>query len=193
MEVFSSIQGEGYHQGRAAHFIRLGGCDVGCTWCDVKESWDAERHPQVPVEKLVKSVGGHKSNMVIITGGEPVMYNLDALCKRLKKESLSLHLETSGAYPLTGEWDWICLSPKKFKPPTESILKRADELKVIVYNHHDFKWAASFANKISENCKLFLQPEWSREKKMLPYIIDFVKSNPKWQISLQIHKYLGVE
>jgi 7-carboxy-7-deazaguanine synthase len=168
MEDFYTIQGEGYYQGHAAYFIRLGGCDVGCVWCDVKESWDAEIHPKVSVSEMVKRAQDSGTEIVVITGGEPAMYDLSLLTKELKKAGLRTHIETSGAYPLTGTWDWVCFSPKKFKAPDASIYPLANELKVIVYNKSDFNWAEEFAVRVQPNCELFLQPEWSKEKEMLP-------------------------
>jgi organic radical activating enzyme len=192
MEDFYSIQGEGQYQGYAAYFIRLGGCDVGCIWCDVKESWDASAHPLTSVDDIVDKVKGSATEIVVVTGGEPVMYDLTYLTKRLKQENLRTHLETSGVYPLTGEWDWVCFSPKKFKAPHASIYKAANELKVIVYNQSDFEWAEKHATMVNGDCELFLQPEWSREKEMVPKITAYIKSNPHWKISLQIHKYMNV-
>ncbi|MBX2967643.1 MAG: radical SAM protein [Cyclobacteriaceae bacterium] len=192
MEDFYTIQGEGFYQGCAAYFIRLGGCDVGCVWCDVKESWDADQHPKVSVEEMVGKAKSSGSKIVVITGGEPATYDLTVLTKSLKEEGLRTHIETSGAYPLTGSWDWVCFSPKKFKVPHSSIYPLADELKVIVYNKSDFAWAEEFAGKVRPECKLFLQPEWSKEKEMLPLIIDYVKKNPGWRISLQVHKYMNI-
>ncbi len=192
MEDFYTIQGEGFYQGHAAYFIRLGGCDVGCVWCDVKDSWDAAIHPRVSIGTLVERAKASGSQIVVITGGEPAMYDLAELTEALKSVGLKTNIETSGVYPLTGEWDWVCFSPKKFKAPSPSIFTRADELKVIIYNKSDFDWAEEFAKKVMPHCKLFLQPEWSREKEMLPHIIDFVKNHPRWRISLQIHKYLNV-
>lgn len=192
MEDFYTIQGEGFYQGHAAYFIRLGGCDVGCTWCDVKESWDANAHPKVSVEEMVNRAKASGTKLVVITGGEPAMYDLTALTTPLQQAGLQTNIETSGAYPLTGTWDWICFSPKKFKAPDASIYDKANELKVIVYNKHDFTWAENFAQKVSASCKLFLQPEWSKEKEMLPLIIEYVKANPKWEVSLQIHKYMNI-
>jgi len=192
MEVFYTIQGEGYYQGHAAYFIRLGGCDVGCVWCDVKESWDASAHPLFHVDELSERAMASGSKIAVITGGEPVMYDLASLTNKLKNAGLRTHIETSGVYPLTGTWDWVCFSPKKFKNPDPTIFPRADELKVIVYNKSDFAWAEEFANQVKATCQLFLQPEWSKEKEMLPLIIDYVKSNPKWQVSLQIHKYMNI-
>jgi 7-carboxy-7-deazaguanine synthase len=192
MEDFYTIQGEGFYQGQAAYFIRLGGCDVGCVWCDVKESWDAAAHPLVSVNEISLKAKSSGSPIAVITGGEPVMYDLSRLTSALKKAGLRTHIETSGVYPLTGTWDWICFSPKKFKPPHPAVFRQADELKIIVYNKSDFAWAEEFAAKVSEDCKLFLQPEWSKEKEMLPLIIDYVKANPRWSVSLQIHKYMNI-
>jgi 7-carboxy-7-deazaguanine synthase len=192
MESFYTIQGEGFYQGQAAYFIRLGGCDVGCVWCDVKESWDASRHPLVDVGTLADAARASGSEMVVITGGEPVMYDLAPLTDELQKSGLRTNIETSGVYPLTGTWNWVCFSPKKFKTPHPSIYAHANELKVIVYNSSDFQWAEEHAAKVNPECELFLQPEWSREKQMVPLIIDYVKANPKWKISLQIHKYMNI-
>lgn len=192
MEDFYTIQGEGAYQGQAAYFIRLGGCDVGCVWCDVKESWDASAYPVVSVSDITDRVKSSGSPVAVITGGEPLMYDLSALTQSLREAGIRTHIETSGAYPLTGSWDWICFSPKKFKSPESSILPLADELKVIIYNSSDFDWAEKFAAQVRDNCELFLQPEWSREKEMLPSIIEYVKAHPRWKISLQIHKYMNI-
>jgi 7-carboxy-7-deazaguanine synthase len=192
MESFYTIQGEGFYQGEAAYFIRLGGCDVGCVWCDVKESWDASKHPLVDVGVMANAAKSSGTEMVVITGGEPVMYDLAQLTAELQKSGLRTNIETSGVYPLTGTWNWVCFSPKKFKTPHPSIYARANELKVIIYNNSDFQWAEEHAAKVNEDCELFLQPEWSREKEMVPLIIDYVKANPKWKVSLQIHKYMNI-
>ncbi len=192
MEDFYTIQGEGFYQGHAAYFIRLGGCDVGCVWCDVKDSWDASLHPQVSVSEMVDRAQASGTEIVVVTGGEPAMYDLASLTAALKQSGLKTNLETSGAYPLTGAWDWVCLSPKKFKAPDPSVYDKADELKIIIYNKSDFTWAEEFAAKVKPSCVLFLQPEWSREKEMLPLIIDYVKKNPIWKVSLQIHKYMDI-
>lgn len=192
MEDFYTIQGEGFYQGHAAYFIRLGGCDVGCVWCDVKESWNADAHPLVSVDEMVQRAKKSGTKLVVITGGEPAMYDLALLTKLLQQADLQTNIETSGVYPLTGTWDWICFSPKKFKAPDPSIFKQANELKVIVFNKSDFSWAEEFAEKVKDTCKLFLQPEWSKEKEMLPLIIEYVKANPKWEVSLQIHKYMNI-
>jgi len=192
MEAFYTIQGEGFHQGKAAVFIRLAGCDVGCHWCDVKKSWNSKDYPLLSVEEIVDKVQRYKSDIVVITGGEPLMYNLDRLTGRLVSAGYKTHLETSGAHPLSGKWDWICLSPKKFKQSLTPIYNIADELKVIIYNKNDFKWAESFRGKLKTVCKLYLQPEWERSSTVLPLIVDYVKKNPEWEISLQIHKYMNV-
>lgn len=192
MEDFYTIQGEGFYQGHAAYFIRLGGCDVGCVWCDVKESWDAEAHPQVAVKEMAKRAAKSGSKIAVVTGGEPVMYELTPLTEALRAEGLLTNIETSGAYPLTGYWDWVCFSPKKFKAPHPSIYNHADELKVVIYNKSDFFWAEEHAALVRQGCQLFLQPEWSKEKEMLPLIIEYVKANPQWQVSLQVHKYMNI-
>jgi len=193
MEQFYTIQGEGFHTGKAAWFIRLGGCDVGCHWCDVKESWDVSRHPLTKSEDIIRSaMKDNPSKTVVMTGGEPLMYNLDYLCSKLKECGLQIHLETSGAYPLSGQFDWICLSPKKNEPPLPEVLEKANELKVIVYNQDDFNWAERHSGMVSEHCKLYLQPEWSRAEKLMPKIVDYVMQNPKWMISLQSHKFMHI-
>ncbi len=192
MEDFYTIQGEGFYQGYAAYFLRLGGCDVGCVWCDVKESWDAAAHPKVKVSEMAQHAKASGATIVVVTGGEPAMYDLSNLTDALRSAGLQTNIETSGAYPITGSWDWVCFSPKKFKTPDPSVYDKADELKVIVYNKSDFSWAEEFAQKVRPDCKLFLQPEWSKEKEMIPLIIDCVKSNPKWRISLQVHKYMNI-
>jgi 7-carboxy-7-deazaguanine synthase len=192
MEAFYTLQGEGFHQGRAAYFIRLAGCDVGCHWCDVKESWDERLHPVVTVDRIAGEAASFPARIAVITGGEPLMYNLDVLTEKLHSKEFKTHIETSGAHPLSGSWDWICLSPKKFKAPKPEILPLAHELKVIVYNKSDFEWAESYANQVSPHCHLFLQPEWGKSGEILPSIIDYVKNNPKWRISLQVHKYMDI-
>lgn len=192
METFYSIQGEGYHAGESAYFIRLAGCDIGCTWCDVKESWSSDNAPQRSVEELTREVKSSGAERVIITGGEPAIYDLTSLTGELKKTGVQTHLETSGAYSITGTWDWVCISPKKFKAPLEEELKKADELKVIVFNKSDFKWAEQHAGLVNKRCKLYLQPEWSKTDSMKDRITEYVKANPNWRISLQIHKYLDV-
>ncbi len=191
MEAFYTLQGEGYHKGSAAFFIRIGGCDVGCHWCDVKESWDANLHPPTPIEHIVTQAKQY-SDTVVVTGGEPLMWNMDPLCKALHEQGMQVHIETSGAYALTGTWDWFCLSPKKNKRPLQAAYDYADELKVIIYNKDDFKFAEEQAAQVATNCKLFLQPEWSRREKVMPLIVDYVLANPKWKASLQTHKYLNI-
>lgn len=192
MEDFYTIQGEGAFQGHAAYFIRLGGCDVGCVWCDVKESWDAAAHPIVAVEEMVDNAKKSNCKIVVVTGGEPAHYDLTALTAQLQNAGFRTHIETSGAYEISGTWDWVCLSPKKFKAPVPSSYPSANELKVIVYNKSDFLWATQHEEKVNKNCALFLQPEWSKEKEMMPLIVDYVKANPQWRISLQVHKYLNI-
>jgi organic radical activating enzyme len=192
MEEFYTIQGEGFNTGKAAYFIRIGGCDVGCHWCDVKESWDANLHPLTPVEKIVENVLAYNSKSVVVTGGEPLIYNLDELTRELKDKGIETFIETSGAYALSGRWDWICLSPKKTMPPLTEVYRKAMELKVIVFNRHDFKWAEEQAALVGKECYLYLQPEWSKQATLLPEIIDYVKTNPKWMISLQTHKYMNI-
>jgi 7-carboxy-7-deazaguanine synthase len=192
MEDFYTLQGEGFHQGKAAYFIRLGGCDVGCVWCDVKDSWEAGRHPLRPIPELVSKVKKNPGNIVVITGGEPLMHNLDELTRQLHNAGLRTHMETSGSSPLSGSWDWITLSPKKFKAPLPEILPQAHELKIVVFNRSDFAWAEQWGAQVSEDCKLYLQPEWSRAEQVTPLIIDYIKANPRWQLSLQVHKYINV-
>lgn len=192
MEDFYTIQGEGFHQGKAAYFIRLAGCDVGCFWCDVKESWDEEKHPVLSLDEIIKKVKLTNTDIAVITGGEPLMHNLDDLTHLLQSEKIKTHIETSGAYPLSGYWDWICVSPKKFKKPLIETLSKANELKVVVYNKTDFAWAEENARHVNDNCKLYLQPEWSVADKVNPLIIDYIKQHPRWELSLQIHKYINV-
>lgn len=192
MEHFYTIQGEGYHQGKAAYFIRLGGCDVGCVWCDVKDSWDVTKHPQLEIDNLVATVKQTAAELVVITGGEPLLHNLTMLTEKLKAAGLKKNIETSGAHPVSGHWDWICLSPKKFKPPVETILPLANELKIVVFNNSDFEWAEKYAAAVSSTCKLFLQPEWDKAAQVTPLIVDYIKANPKWELSLQVHKYINV-
>jgi organic radical activating enzyme len=191
MEEFYTIQGEGYHTGTAAYFIRIGGCDVGCHWCDVKESWDPERHPPTQIGSIIENAKKY-SNTIVITGGEPLTWDMSMLTQGLKDNRLSIHIETSGAYDLTGVWDWICLSPKKNKLPKPEIYPKVDELKVIIFNKHDFKFAEEQASQVGEDCELFLQPEWSVREKMTPQIVEYVMKHPQWRISLQTHKYLNI-
>ena len=192
MESFYTIQGEGYHKGSAAYFIRIGGCDIGCHWCDIKESWDVEKFPLVNVKSIVDKVKKN-SNKVVITGGEPLIYNMNPLTKKLKQLNISTHLETSGAYELTGYWDWICLSPKKNKLPINNIYSIANELKIIIYNKNDFLFAENLAKNTNPDCKLYLQPEWSKREKVMPLIVNYVLKNNHWKVSLQTHKYLNVQ
>ena len=191
MEEFYTIQGEGFHTGTAAYFIRIGGCDVGCHWCDVKESWNAELHPPTGIDLIVNNASKY-SRTVVVTGGEPLMWDMSALTKSLKDKNLNVHIETSGAYPLSGTWDWICLSPKKNKLPTKTVYDNADELKVIIHNKHDFLFAEEQAEKVNSKAILFLQPEWSKKEEMTPLIVEYVMNNPKWRVSLQTHKYLNI-
>jgi len=192
MEAFHSIQGEGFFSGKSSYFLRIGGCDVGCHWCDVKESWDPNLHPLTEVDKIVEDIKKYSVKIVVITGGEPLMWNLEYLCKKLRNLDLKIHLETSGAYNLSGEFDWICLSPKKNLKPLNEVQLIADELKVIVSNKNDIKWAIDQSNKVNSDCKLYLQPEWSKKEIILPKIIDFVSKNQNWRISLQTHKYMNL-
>jgi 7-carboxy-7-deazaguanine synthase len=192
MESFYTLQGEGFHQGKAAYFIRLAGCDVGCVWCDVKESWDKDLYPEQSIEQIVKDAKKNTARLAVITGGEPTMYNLDKLTKELHQEGFLTNIETSGSHQLSGTWDWICLSPKKFKPPLPGILTKANELKIIIFNKSDFAWAEKYAALMSSDCKLYLQPEWDKAAVVTPLIIDYIKENPQWELSLQIHKYINV-
>ena len=192
MEHFYTLQGEGFHQGKAAYFIRLGGCDVGCVWCDVKDSWDAAKHPLFYIEDLLLNIEQTAAEIVVITGGEPLLHDLTELTRVLQRKGLKTHMETSGSSPLSGTWDWITLSPKKFKSPVAENLPFANELKVVVFNKSDFTWAEQFAAQVGPACKLYLQPEWSRSAQVTPLIIDYIKQNPQWQLSLQIHKYINV-
>ena len=192
MEYFYTIQGEGNHQGRAAYFIRLGGCDVGCVWCDVKDSWDASKHPLKSIESLLELVEETPAKLVVITGGEPLMHNLFELTAALKAAGFETNIGTSGSHPLSGKWDWICLSPKKFKAPLPEVVPFANELKVVIFNKSDFAWAEQYAAQVSPQCKLYLQPEWDKASIVTPLIIEYIKANPQWQLSLQIHKYINV-
>jgi organic radical activating enzyme len=191
MEAFRTVQGEGAHTGRPSFFMRIGGCDVGCHWCDVKESWDAQKHPLTSLEELLELPGGQDS-IVVITGGEPLMWDMGPLTEGLRARGFRVHLETSGAYPVTGSWDWVCLSPKKTKAPLAEWYALANELKVIIFNDDDFKWAAAHAAQCSTQVELFVQPEWSRRDQNIPKIIDFLESNPQWRLGLQTHKYIGM-
>lgn len=191
MEAFYTLQGEGYHKGSAAYFIRIGGCDVGCHWCDIKESWEAEKHPPTNIESIVTEAKKY-SDTIVITGGEPLMWDMEPLTTALNEAGLKIHIETSGAYNITGHWDWFCLSPKKNKLPTKEATARADELKVIIYNKDDFRFAEEQAKRVGKDCVLYLQPEWSKRDVMMPLIVDYVLANPHWKVSLQTHKYLNI-
>lgn len=193
METFYTVQGEGVYTGAPAYFIRLAGCDVGCVWCDVKDSWDASIHPVIETQKLVDQVSESGAVICVVTGGEPAMHNLTELTRLLREKNIRTHIETSGAHELTGTWDWVTFSPKKFKAPLDSIYQYADELKIIVFNASDIEWATGHAKKVKESCKLYLQPEWEKREKMQSIILDFIRQNPSWRISIQTHKYLGVD
>lgn len=192
MEAFYTLQGEGAHQGRAAYFIRLGGCDVGCVWCDVKDSWDVTKHPLVSIDEIVSKAVSHPGRLAVVTGGEPLLHQLDALTDALHAAGFETNIETSGSSPLSGHWDWICLSPKKFKAPLDEVIVKAHELKVVVFNKHDFEWAEKYAALVNPSCKLYLQPEWDKAAEMTPLILDFIQANPQWRLSLQVHKYLNI-
>lgn len=192
VEEFHTIQGEGFHSGKAAWFIRLGGCDVGCNWCDSRFAWDPGLHPMVSVDDIARNALRSGADAVVVTGGEPLMWNLDDLCGKLKERNILTFLETSGAYPLSGKWDWICLSPKKNMPPVYELCRLADELKVIIEEPDDFIWAEKYRTAVRDSCQLFLQPEWSRFRTIVPEIVEYVKRNCYWRISLQIHKYMHI-
>jgi organic radical activating enzyme len=192
MEHFYTLQGEGAHSGRAAYFIRLGGCDVGCVWCDVKESWDASVHPQLTVDALINAASAHSGRLAVITGGEPAMHDLTPLSDALHEAGFRVHIETSGSHPLRGELDWVTLSPKKFKAPLPENLSKADELKIVVFNKSDFTWAEKWASLVTRDCRLYLQPEWDKREVVTPLILEFVKEHPEWTLSLQTHKYLNI-
>ncbi len=192
MEHFYTLQGEGFHTGKAAYFIRIGGCDVGCHWCDVKESWDARIHPLVDIESAVLEASQHPAKTVVITGGEPLLYNLSTLTKNLHDSGCKVHLETCGSHALTGVYDWVCLSPKKKAPPKKEYYNMADELKIVIHNRHDFEWARKHVSLVRESCKLFLQPEWSKINEVMPLMIEYIMENPMWSISLQSHKYMNI-
>ena len=192
MELFYSLQGEGYHQGKAAFFIRLAGCDVGCVWCDVKDSWDASKHPVLSIEEIVNAAAAHPSRIAIVTGGEPLLHQLDPLTTALKAAGFQTHIETSGSSPMSGSWDWVCLSPKKFKAALPEAVKAADELKVVVFNTSDFTFANSFVSDVDSDCKKYLQPEWEKSDAMTPLVIEYIKTNPSWELSAQLHKYIQV-
>lgn len=192
MEHFYTLQGEGVHSGVAAYFIRLGGCDVGCVWCDVKDSWDAAAHPVMTVKDIVAAATAHPARVAVVTGGEPAMYNLSALCDELHQAAFTVHIETSGAYPIIGNIDWVTLSPKKFKAPIQEALDKADELKVVIYHKSDFDWAEQHAAKVPKSCKLYLQPEWGKKDNITPLVIDYILQHPQWELSLQTHKYINI-
>lgn len=192
MEDFYTIQGEGFHTGKAAYFLRVGGCDVGCYWCDVKESWNPKLHPLTATDDIAERVILNPAKTVVVTGGEPLMYNLDYLCKVLRERGLQLHIETSGSHPYSGDFDWVCLSPKRKSPPKPEVFAKANELKVIVFDETDFAWAEENAAKVNDTCYLCLQPEWSRMQVILPSIIDYVMAHPQWHISLQAHKFMHI-
>lgn len=192
MEAFYTIQGEGFHQGRAAYFIRLGGCDVGCVWCDVKDSWDATSHPMITVDAIVAEACHFPGRLAVITGGEPLMHQLDELTAQLQAAGFETNIETSGSSAFSGNWNWVCLSPKKFKAPLPEIVPLANELKVVIFNKHDFAWAETYAAEVNSHCKLYLQPEWEKAAEMTPLIIEYIKAHPKWALSLQVHKYINV-
>lgn len=192
MELFYSLQGEGYHQGKAAFFIRLAGCDVGCVWCDVKDSWDASKHPVLSIEEIVAAAAAHPSRIAIVTGGEPLLHQLDPLTSALSAAGFQTHIETSGSSPMSGSWDWVCLSPKKFKAALPEAIKAANELKVVVFNNSDFAFANSFVNDVDADCKKYLQPEWDKSDAMTPLVIEYIKANPSWELSAQLHKYIQV-
>lgn len=192
MEAFYTIQGEGAYSGHAAYFIRLAGCDVGCVWCDVKESWEQDKHPILDVEEIVQNAKSHPGRLAIITGGEPLMHQLGPLTERLKEEGFSINIETSGAHAFSGLIDYVCLSPKKFKAPVKEAFDLADEFKVVVFHKSDLKWAIELSEKLSDKCKLYIQPEWSKRNQITPLLVDFVKENPEWNLSLQTHKYIDI-
>lgn len=192
MESFHSLQGEGYFSGHSAYFIRLGGCDVGCPWCDVKESWDIENHPQTDIAKLVYEAKSSGSKFAVITGGEPCIHNLIKLTTELRDSAIRTHLETSGSHPLTGKWDWVTFSPKRYKKPLEEYFVIANELKIIIAHKNDLRWAKEFEHKVGTDCLLYIQPEWEGRINIEPHCVEFIKENPHWQLSLQTHKYIGI-
>ena len=192
MERFYTLQGEGVHSGCPAYFIRLAGCDVGCVWCDVKESWNIDDHPRISVQELISDVVESGANRVIVTGGEPLMHNLDELTLGLQERGIRTHIETSGTHPISGSWDWITFSPKKFKKPTEEIFQLAHELKIVVFHPSDIQWGVELSEKVSLECQKLLQPEWERQDDMLPMIMAHLTQNPTWRLSLQTHKFIGV-
>lgn len=193
MEHFYTLQGEGKYMGHAAYFIRLGGCDVACSWCDVKESWDMNLHPKMSISTICKFIKDSGTQIAVITGGEPTMHALESLTSSIKDLGVRTHIETSGTNILTGTWDWICFSPKRFKKPLEEYYSLAHELKIIITHKNDLRWALEFESKMNSNCQLYIQPEWNNRQEMEPLCIDFIKDNPTWALSLQTHKYLGIE
>jgi 7-carboxy-7-deazaguanine synthase len=192
VEEFYTLQGEGFHTGKAAYFIRLGGCDIGCSWCDSRFSWNPDIHPLVETKSIIENVIASGADSVVVTGGEPFMWNLDFLCRGLKSKNIRTFVETSGAYPFSGEWDWICLSPKKNMPPLNEMCKAADELKVIIQDKNDFDWAEKYRAMVTGECRLYLQPEWSRFDSMISEIVEYIKKNSSWRMSLQVHKYMHI-
>jgi 7-carboxy-7-deazaguanine synthase len=192
MEEFYTLQGEGFHTGQAAYFVRIGGCDVGCHWCDIKESWDRSKYPPVPVDLIIDHADAFPAKAIVVTGGEPLLYNLDYLCRGLKSKGIRTFLETSGSAPVSGIWDWICLSPKKDAPPLIEVFSLANELKVIIEDPSDFIWAEENALKVNDDCTICLQPEWSESRQIIPVIVKYIKDNPRWKISLQSHKYMRI-
>lgn len=192
IDEFYTLQGEGYNTGKAAYFIRIGGCDIGCRWCDTKISWIADFHKLIHINDIAEKASKFPAKSVVITGGEPLIYNLSPLCNVLKNNGIKTFIETSGAYKISGTWDWICLSPKRQNHPEKKILEMAHELKMIIYQDSDFLWAEENAEKVSENCELYLQPEWSRHKEITPVIVEYIKKNPHWKISIQAHKFMKI-
>jgi organic radical activating enzyme len=192
VEDFYTIQGEGFHSGKPAYFIRLGGCDVGCRWCDAKYTWNPRIYPPVEVETIVERAASYPAQAIVLTGGEPLLYPLDELCNALNRRGLEIFLETSGSHPFSGRFDWVCLSPKRQQPPLKEAYARANELKVIIETEEDFVWAEACAREVSRSCRLYLQPEWSRSEQMMPLIVEYAKANPRWSISIQTHKYMRI-
>ncbi|GAB4294542.1 MAG: 7-carboxy-7-deazaguanine synthase QueE [Marinilabiliales bacterium] len=193
IDQFYTLQGEGFHAGKAAYFIRIGGCDIGCNWCDTKISWNPDFHNEVSVEEILKNIKSNNADSIVVTGGEPSMYNLDYLCKVMKSNNIKTFIETSGNHLLTGDWDWICLSPKTANPPLIENFLIANELKVIISEKKDFEWAEKCKKQVNQDCKLFLQPEWSNRKSITPVIVQYIKEKKDWNLSVQLHKYLGIQ
>lgn len=192
IDEFYTVQGEGFQSGKAAYFIRIGGCDIGCQWCDTKISWNVDIHKLESTDRIIENAYNSEAKSIVVTGGEPLSYDLNYLSKKAKEKGLKTFIETSGAYPATGEWDWICVSPKKQKPPLKELYDMADELKVIIFKDKDFEWAEEASKNVNEECKLFLQPEWSNRREMTPKIVEYIKKDPKWNLSVQMHKYLEI-